>query len=159
NAILNAHHEFHCLLGSGDDRWRVPRRADAGGAPQFLAVLLVQCNDGAAFDAGVDEESVLVNDRRRARSPAVRLLPYRDVPEFLAVQVEAVNAGLAEENVEALAVQSRRARGVAVVGAFALVLVFGQCRLEFLGPLRLAGRAIQTEEMTAQVFHLPRLLD
>src|SRR5262249_44672839 len=67
-------------------------------------------------------------------------------------------ARLAEEDVEPVAIDERRTRRVAVVRAFALVLVLGQERLEFPGPEPVTRCSIQAEEMPAKIVHFARFL-
>jgi len=60
---------------------------------------------------------VLVKNRGRAGAPAVRPLADALSPNLLAVEVEAIDARLAEEDVQTLAVADRRVGGIAVVSA------------------------------------------
>src|SRR5262249_35428882 len=142
-----------------DHDGRVPRGTDPGRAPDFFAGGFVNCDERAAFDAGVDDEGVLVKDRRRARTPAVSVLADQRMPKLLAVEIKTIDSGLAEEDVEALPLDDRRAGRITVVGPFAFVLVLGQDRLEFLGPNDIAGRTVEAKQVAAQLFHFAGILD
>src|SRR5262249_13916454 len=102
--LLNADDQLLRLFRSRHDHRRIPRGADAGRAPQLLAGGLIQGNQGAAFDAGIDDDGIFVQDWRRARAPAVGVLAYQSLPNLFAFEIEAINARLAEEDVKAVAV-------------------------------------------------------
>ena len=68
-----------------------------------------------------------------AGSPAVDAFAYTCLPELVPIQVKAENPGLAKENKEVFSIGDRGAGGIAVVGAFSLVIMFGQLRFECLG--------------------------
>src|SRR5205085_8504212 len=70
------------------------------------------------------------------------------------LEVEAVNARLAEEYVQPVAVHERGAGGVAVIGAFALVLVLRKHGLELLRPERRSRGPVETEKVAAKIFLL-----
>ena len=102
------------------------------GFPDLLARQLVERDERAALDAGVDDQQLAEQERRSARAPAVGALADAGLPLLLAVQVEAKHARLAEEDIQPLAVAGRRAGGIAVIGAFALILMLRQLGLERL---------------------------
>ncbi|MFO0970455.1 MAG: hypothetical protein U0793_33335 [Gemmataceae bacterium] len=80
------------------------------------------------------------------------------MPDLLAVEVKAIDARFAEEDVELLPIRDRRARRISLIGAFAGVVVLGQDRLELLGPEDRAIRPVEADDMAAQVFLLARVL-
>src|SRR5262249_30362418 len=100
-----------------DQHRRAPRGIELRRrSPNFLAVVFVQRHQAAALDAGVDDDQVLVQHRRVGRTPAVRAGADAGVPDFLAIEVQAIDARLAEEDEQRFAVAGDGAGGVAVLG-------------------------------------------
>src|SRR5262249_8777514 len=117
---------------------RTPGSADLDG-PDLLAVAPGQGDQQSALVAGVDNEQVLVDDRRRAGAEPIASLADARLPELFALEIEAENAGLAEQDEDVLAVRNRRTRSEAVQGAVAVVFRFRQECSDFACPEDLAA--------------------
>src|SRR5262249_595659 len=111
HGIGNAEHDFLLAARHIDERWRAPPALDAGGLPLGLAGLLVQGNERAAFDAGVDDDEILVQKRAGSRAPHVQLVADVGIPNFLPREIESEHAGLAVENKDLFTVGCRGAGG------------------------------------------------
>src|SRR5262249_23949679 len=88
------------------------------GAPQLLAVLLVQGHEeGLLVVVALDEEAIPFQDRRAAGAPAKLHLVGAEVlvPELLAFEAEAVHAAVgAKVGIDTFAIGDRRLGSVGV---------------------------------------------
>src|SRR6266545_2010107 len=158
DATLHAQDKLLAFFGRRHQHGRPPGRADLGSLPHFLTAGLLQGDQGARLDAGVDDQEILVEDWGGTRAPAVGAFADQDMPELVAVEIETEDARLAEEDIQIFTIRNRRTGGVTVIGTFAGVAVFGQDRRKFLRPNHLPIAAIQAQEMPAEILLLAGFL-
>src|SRR5262249_44113380 len=81
NPVLNADNQLLRFLRRGHNDRSVPRRTYSRRAPDFLAGGFIERDERTAFNAGVDDQVVLVSYRRSARTPAVDILANHRMPK------------------------------------------------------------------------------
>src|SRR5688572_33458564 len=101
----------------------VPATADTRCPPFFGSRFLVERNDRSSLDACIHNHGVLVEHWRGCRTPIVRFVSDICMPDFFPLEIEAIHASLAKENVELLAVRDWRARAVAMPGIVSVTVV------------------------------------
>src|SRR5207253_9762882 len=107
----------------------------------------------------VNDDQVLVEDGRSRRAPVAHVSADIGPPDFLAVEIEAIDTRRPEEGVQVLAVGCRRARRVTVVIALIVVVLrFGERRLELLGPEDRAASAVKADDVAFEVRHAADVL-
>ena len=81
-----------------------------------------------------------------------RLVAEISLPKLVAFEIEGQRAGLAEENINALAVRDWCAAGVTVFGELYAVRIFGQLRRHGFIPEDFARGALDADEMAPEIF-------
>src|SRR5262249_54522360 len=120
--------------------------ADPALPPFLLAGALVERDQRGAFDGGVDDDEVLVEGRAGRRTEHVLARADARRPERLAVEIEGVHTGLAEEDIDVLAIGDRGAGGVAVLAHHAAEVGFGELGFDLLLPEDVPLLAVETED-------------
>src|SRR5262249_49346261 len=147
NAPVRTDDELAASPVEFEDGRRAPRLSRHAESPLLVSGRLVEGDDFARFVGRVDDHQIAKNADRRSRSLFVGPVADTVLPDFVTLEIEGIDSGGTEKDVDLLAVGGGRVRCVTVLRHLPDVVGLGRVAADVFRPHGVAGLAVDAYQV------------